>query len=187
MLEEIDDQQFLILGFDQARMANPQKTLERLRQTFPEAQVQLVKADLIAGREHLLFAARNALQAFKGRNRRAKSLAVELLLYISCQRQISKAISVLGVGPGDQRVIILGLSGSRSVLEELSKKAQALVNGQPADDLVEINSEKKASELKKVYHITPREFNASRFPHERDTEVLKRLVIERSALLALKS
>lgn len=187
MLEKIDHHYFLILGFDEARIADAEKTLKQLRSSFRRAQLQLLKADLIAGREHLLFAARNALEAFNGRNPRSKSLAVELLLYISCQRQISKAIRLLGVGPGDKRVVLVALSDSKDVLEELTKTARLFVTGHPADDLIEINTKKKVAELRKVYGVTNRELEAARFPAEKGTDVLKRLVIERSALLALEN
>ena len=101
LIDEIDDRYLLSLAFAKASISDPEQTLKQLRSISSEAEVQLVKADLIGGPEHLQFAARNALHSFSGAQRRSKSLAVELLLYISCQRQIAKAIKLLGVDSKD--------------------------------------------------------------------------------------
>ena len=92
LIEEIDNYYLLSLAFSSARISDPEQTLKQLRSINNKAEVQLVKSDLIAGLEHLQFAARNALSSFKGPRRRSKSLAMELLLYISCQSQIEKGI-----------------------------------------------------------------------------------------------
>src|SRR5437667_12813247 len=85
----------------------------------------------IGGPEHLQFAARNALYSFKGKRRRSKSLAMELLLYISCQRQIAKAIRFSGVDATDTRIAIVALSESRAALEERAPEAQSIVAHTP--------------------------------------------------------
>ncbi len=186
MLEEIDNHYLLTLGFDGARISDPEKILKQLRLSVQDAQVQLLKADLIAGREHLWFAGRNALISFNGRGRKSKSLAVELLLYVSCQGQISKAIQLLGVNKRDRRVALAALSESKDALEKLAEIAKSRISGKLSDDLLEIRSEEKAGELRRVYGITSRELEASRFPEETQLDVLKRLVIERSALVAVE-
>jgi len=122
MLDEIDHQYLLILGFDNARIIDPEKTLLLLRSTAAKAQVQLLKAKLIAGPEHLRFAARNALYSFRSKSPRSKSLAVEFLLYVSCQRQISKAIRLLGVEPTDRQVLLVALSESRRLFRNWSER-----------------------------------------------------------------
>src|SRR5438034_11744252 len=81
LIEEIDNYYLLSLAFSDARISDPEQTLKQLRSINNKAEVQLVKSDLIAGPEHLQFAARNALSSFKGPRRRSKSLAMELLLY----------------------------------------------------------------------------------------------------------
>ncbi|SRR5712692_4130170 len=185
MLEEIDHHYLLILGFDRARISDPERTLKQLRSAVQDAQVQLLKADLIAGREHLWFAGRNALISYNGTGRKSKSLAVELLLYVSCQRQISKAIELLGVNKRDKRIALTALSESKDALEKLAKVGKSKIDGSLNDDVIEIRSEKKAIELRKVYGITSKESEASRFAGETESELLKRLVIERSALVAI--
>src|SRR5437016_86490 len=77
LIEEIDNHYLLSLGFSNARISDPEQTLKQLRSINNQTEVQLVKADLIGGPEHLQFAARNALYSFKGKRRRSKSLAME--------------------------------------------------------------------------------------------------------------
>ncbi len=185
MLEEIDHHYLLVVAFDRARISDPENVLKQLRSTVPDAQVQLLKADLIAGREHLSFATRNALQSFKGTGRKSKSLAVEFLLFVSCQRQISKAIELLGVSTRDRRVALAALSESKSALERLEGLAESKIRGDRDDGLIEIRSKGKADGLRRVYGITSIESNASRFAEEPELDVLKRLVIERSSLVAI--
>src|SRR5205809_6442758 len=107
MMDELDHHYLLSLGFNNARIVDPEKTLRLLRSTAEKAQVQLLQAKLIAGPEHLSFAARNALHSFRSRSTRSKSLAVEFLLYVSCQRQIAKTIMLLGVELTDRHVELL--------------------------------------------------------------------------------
>jgi len=182
MLDEIDHQYLLILGFDNARIIDPVKTLLLLRSTAAKAQVQLLKAKLIAGPEHLRFAARNALYSFRSKSPRSKSLAVEFLLYVSCQRQISKAIRLLGVEPTDRQVLLVALSESKEALQELERASGSLL-GEADVGLVQIGSSQKLAEIQRSYGVSKREIEAARFEGENDSEVLKRLIVERSALL----
>jgi len=182
MMDEIDHQYLLSLGFDNARIVAPEKTLRQLRSASDKAQVQLLKATLVAGPEHLRFAARNALHSFRSKSPRSKSLAVEFLLYVSCQRQISKAISLLGVEPTDRQVVLVALSESREAIQEVESLSKSFF-GEADDSLVEIGSNRKLSEIQRSYGVSKREMEAARFEGENNSDVLKRLIVERSALL----
>lgn len=148
--------------------------------------IQLLRADLIAGKEHVLCAARNAIAGYSSRHRKSKSLAVELLLYVSCQRQISKAINLLGVRPKDKKIVLVALAESGRHLADLAADISSIIDGHQEDSLVEIYSSKKSASLRKTYGISSKEMEAARLPGEPEVEVLKRLVIERSALLTLE-
>lgn len=146
----------------------------------------MMRADRIAGTEHLSFATRNAVKAFGRKYKRSRSLAMEILLYASCQRQISKAIVLLGVNPSTSQVAVAALSTRIGVLVDLQEVLQKMLGGKMDDGVLEIRTERKLSELKKVFGILDRELEASRLEGEEDAEVVKRLVVERSALLALE-
>ncbi len=59
--------------------------------------VQVMDASLVFGMVHLLSAANHAVRAFERAKNTASSLATELLVYASGERQISKAIELMGV------------------------------------------------------------------------------------------
>jgi len=186
LIKEINSHYLLSLGFAKASIADPEHTLEQLRSVNKQAEVQLVKADLIAGPEHLQFAARNAIYSFNGKRRRSKSLAMELLVYVSCQRQIAKAIKFLGVDSKDSRIALVALSDSKDAILELDRRARLIVSGEQADNLIEIGSKQKMAQLQRSYGVTGREMEAARFEGETDSSILKRLIVERSALLDIR-
>lgn len=186
MLEEIDHQYLLYLGFDGADVADPERTLRQLRRGGEQVALQLLKLGLVAGPEHLRYAARNALHSFKGERRRSKSLAVEYLLYLSCQRQISKAIAFMGIQPSDRQIILVALSESKTALERLAREAPSLIGGKVDASLIESTSKRKLVDLQHAYGVSKKEMEAARFSGETDEQVVKRLIVERSALLDLE-
>jgi len=186
LIEEIDDYYLLSLAFAKAKVSDPEQTLRQLRSINNQTEVQLVRADLIAGPEHLQFAARNAIYSFKGARRRSKSLAVEFLLYISCQRQIAKAIKFLGVDSDDSRIALVALSNSKDATQELDRHAKSVVGGEEDYGLIEIGSKQKIAELQRSYGVADTEMEAARLEGETDSSVLKRLIVERSALLDIE-
>jgi tRNA threonylcarbamoyladenosine modification (KEOPS) complex Cgi121 subunit len=186
LIEEIDSYYLLSLGFAKANIRDPEGKLKQLRGIDNRAEVQLVKADLIAGPEHIQSAARNALYSFKGQRRRSKSLAVEFLLYLSCQRQIARAITFLGVDSKDSRVALVALSDSKDAMTELARKAESIIGGVQDDGQVEIGSKQKIARLQQSYGVTVKEMDGTRSEGETDSDVLGRLIVERSALLDLE-
>ena len=186
MIEEVGGKHLLILGLVTPKLADPEGILRKLRSIDDRVQVQLFKPALVAGPEHLRFAARNALDSFRGKSPRSRSLAVELLIYASCQRQISRAIRLLGVEPGDSQVLVVALSDSREALERLAAETRLVIRGELNDGLVQIGSRNKFASLLRAYGVSKREIEAARFSEESDSDVLKRLIVERSALLRIR-
>src|SRR5256886_3622585 len=186
LIKEIDNYYLLSLGFAKASIADPEQLLRQLRSINKQVEVQLVKADLIAGPEHLQFAARNAIHSFNGKRRRSKSLAMELLLYVSCQRQIAKAIKFLGVDSKDSRIALVALSNSKDATQELDRHAKPVVGGEEDYGLIEIGSKQKIAELQRSYGVADTEMERSEERRETDSSLMQRLIIERSALLEIR-
>lgn len=186
LIEKIDRRYLLCLAFGKASIPDPEHTLKELRSISNQAEVQLVKSDVVAGLEHLRLAAGNAIYSFNGKRRRSKSLAMELLLYISCQGQIAKAIKFLGVDSKDSRIALVALSDSKDAIQELDRRARLIVSGEQDDNLIEIGTKQKMTQLQRSYGLTSREMEAARFVGEADSSVLKRLIVERSALLNIE-
>ncbi len=78
--------------------------------------VQLLGSALIAGEEHLLSAAQNALNAWMGDYAISRSLDVEILLYASGQYQIGVALEKMGVTDESESVAAVVLATDESNL-----------------------------------------------------------------------
>lgn len=69
--------------------------------------IQLFRADMIYNRAHLESAVIHAQRAFERKKNTAKTLALEILLYASGERQIRTAIKKMGVRDGDMEIAIV--------------------------------------------------------------------------------
>ena len=63
--------------------------------------VVLIDPNMVAGKDHLLSAARHAERSFSEGTNRSKTLLTEIILYAAWERQISKALSKMK--PKDER------------------------------------------------------------------------------------
>ena len=89
---------------------DPKATLAEL-QEFVRARggwAQIVDADHVAGREHVLSAVEHARRSIDRGLGASGKFELEFLLYLSGERQISRAIEAAGVRPGRPFVMILG-------------------------------------------------------------------------------
>ena len=82
--------------------------------------IQVVNAKVIYGKEHLFSAAEHALRSFSQGTNATNSLALEILLYASGERQITKAIKKMGIRTGRQQLAFILLASKKP---EKTKKA----------------------------------------------------------------
>jgi tRNA threonylcarbamoyladenosine modification (KEOPS) complex Cgi121 subunit len=149
-------------------------------------EVQLVDARKIFNIEHIYFAAFNALKAFKNGKNISNNLAIELLLYISGQSQIKKAIEIFGLKEGKMDVVFICIGERKKDLENFSKILQNKFNIIIDNSLVELPSRKKIKYLKSIFEISDQELYTSRQKKDALENVLTMLIIERMALLYAK-
>ena len=185
--QKIGSYSLFVQGFRDARVADSEKVLKGLRGSFQGVDLQLLRADRVAGSQHIILSARNAIDSFLGKDRRAKHLSMEFLLFASGEHQIIEAIKLLGVTASTAELVLVGLSETSLNASLLSNMVTESVKGIPDDAVLEIGTKKKVDDLKRAYNIPDKELNASKMPSEEDTSVLKRLIVERSALLALEN
>ena len=81
--------------------------LEEFRTETKGAPIQFFDARHVAGPQHLYFAAFNALNVFEKRTNISNNLEVEALLYASAQRQIQKAVEMMGIKQDSTEVAAL--------------------------------------------------------------------------------
>jgi tRNA threonylcarbamoyladenosine modification (KEOPS) complex Cgi121 subunit len=174
-----------ITGFRNAKIGNVKALLNAVRKQVPKgAEVQFFDADLVTSWQHLYFAVLNALMTFRNGRNISKSLAVEVLLYASAQRQIKKAIALIGVKRVSANVatVIISENGSsaRMALSVVSK----CIGAEPDEKVLEL-SEKKVQRIKLAFGISELELETSTVK-DNSEQALVDLVIERVALLSTK-
>ena len=118
-----------------AALADPRAALADL-QAFARARggwAQLLDAGRVLGRDHVVSAFEHASRAFGQGTNSTGSLEVELLLYVSGERQISKAIDLAGVKARRPFVVVCGGVRLRVLLDRAGWRADdRVVRATPA-------------------------------------------------------
>lgn len=81
--------------------------------------IQLLNADAIASKNHIIHGVNQAFLAFERGENLAKDISVEIVLRCSAQRQISKAFKMLGLKEGDMNLCAVMIN-SNDYGDELS-------------------------------------------------------------------
>jgi KEOPS complex subunit Cgi121 len=172
-----------LLGFRDVHIASIDVFLTQLRRVAP-IPLQVFDAAVIASQQHLLFATLNALTAFEQGQRISENLAVEILLYASGQRQISKAIELMGVKPTTATIAVAFLTATPDDAETMEAKLTQAIPG-VRDDRVLAFQAGKVERVINAFAVTDRELAAVADDGENPWVALVKIVIERGALLAI--
>lgn len=185
MIREIEgfSKYIAIAGFRNVRIGNVNGLLDAVRGRIREACVQFFDARGIAGWEHLLFAVLNALRAFESKMNISNSLAIETLLFASAQRQIRKAVELLGIKPESSRVAALIIAETQQGAAEALETVSELIPGERDDSVVELADE-KIEDIKRLFGISDLELRSKLKKEGLEKQALIDLVIEHVALLA---
>lgn len=140
-----------------------------------DCTIQLLDARGIAGKEHIYNAVVHAINSFKRKNNIANDLGMEICLRASAQRQISRAIEILGLknGPMEICVVLVDCEANKEVEEEVEVENQ-LNNIFERDDGV---LEPDENILKEIYGLKNKEIHV--------LGSLPYTLIERTTLLIL--
>jgi tRNA threonylcarbamoyladenosine modification (KEOPS) complex Cgi121 subunit len=180
------DQYLVVAGFKNVKIANIDKFFADVKERTGNACVQFFDATLIAGRNHLRFAALNSLNAFKNRLNISNSLAMETLLYASAQHQIKDAVKLLGVKLKSSPVAVLVLAETQNQASSILESVSGLLQGERDDSVVEFSNE-KVDGLRRLFRISEVELEAKTEREGAQKQALLDLVIEHMALLAAES
>ncbi len=186
MIKRIEsfDKHIGITGFRNVKIEDAKSLLNGIRKKTEGVSVQFFNANLIAGPEHLYFATLNALKAFESNLNISNSLAVEILLYASAQRQIKKAVELLGIKDESSEVTVLVLAETEDKVRETLEAISEFIQGIPDDDVIEL-SDKKFEMIRELFGISDFELEAKLEKKVFEKEALIDLVMEHMALLAI--
>jgi KEOPS complex subunit Cgi121 len=85
------------------------KEIDTLGKTH-KIMIQLINADLIFSKLHVISAVEHALRSFDHKDNATSSLNLELLLYLAGERQIHKAIKKVGITTHTTNFVIIIVS-----------------------------------------------------------------------------
>ncbi len=168
-------------GFRDTSIGDIDGFLERMGEAVAPALFQVFDADRVAGWEHLFFAAVNAVKAYEAGTAISRSLAIEVLLYVSCQDQISRALDLVGVTPSTERVALLVLADGKEAAEKAFGRASVAL-GIEDDSVLGLDAE-KCVRIKETFGVSDSELEAV---GGSELDALMRLLVERGALLPLR-
>jgi KEOPS complex subunit Cgi121 len=180
------NEKITIIGFRNVKIENINTFLETFRIENKNVQIQFFNAKYIASSEHLFFAALNALNSFDKKTNISNNLAVEALLYASAQRQITKAVKMLGIKQDSLEVAVLILTESISQKNEFLKLISNIISGERDDSVLDLTDEKFRN-IKQLFEISDLELEAKLQKEGQEKQALIDLVIEHMALLGTKS
>jgi KEOPS complex subunit Cgi121 len=183
---EEPNENITIVGFRNVQIEGVNGFLEYFRKEKGGASVQFFDAKHVAGPQHLYFAALNALNAFEKNTNISNNLAVEALLYASAQRQIKKAVKMLGIKKDSSEVAALIITENRHKKSDHLRLVTKTIPGERDDSVLKL-TDKKLETIKTLFGISDLEFKAKLEKEGLEKEAITDLVIERMALLGTKS
>lgn len=185
MLKYIEEfrKQVEVTGFRNVRIRDIEEFLKMIRKEKPlNVEIQFFDAKFVATWQHLYFAALNALTAFKNKENMSKSLAMETMLYASAQRQILKAMKLLGIKPDSSEIAVLIIGEKSEAIKSALSMVSKHVKSEPDDSVLELSKE-KATIIQKIFEISSVALKTVVKKDDLERAVAD-LVIERMALLA---
>jgi len=175
------DKAVSIGGFRSVTVNDVDELLSSLRKATSPSVFQIFDATRIAGWRHLYMAAVNAVGAFESGSPISRGLGIEVLLYASCQNQISRALDVVGVSPDTEKLGLVVLNDGPGEADAAFERAANLLG--EADDSVLGLDETKFQEVVEVFGVSENELEA--VGGGRDN-ALTSLLVEKGALLPLR-
>ncbi len=136
----------------------------------PECTIQLMNAEGIAGKKHVIHATIHAIKSFSRKENISNDLGLEICVRTSGQRQISQALKMLGIKNGDLKVCAVAVDCEENIMEKLQE-----VLGERKDKVLEADDDK----LKKLYGISSVEIETA--------GSISKILMERTSLLIIET
>lgn len=147
--------------------------------------IQFLDSSLIVSIGHLLSAAQNAVNAWKGDYMLTRGLDAEILVYASAQRQISRAIENLGIRDGLQSIALVVVGSSKKDVRNVITKMITKVGEEVKTAFVP--DRERLERIMHHYGVNEKEVKALTDSDEIEiwAEALSRCVVSRVSIVAL--
>jgi len=165
------------------KINDTEKLLKKLHAAKPlDTGLQIFDAKFVATWQHIYFAVLNALKAFRNNENISKSLAVEIMIYASAQRQIQKAMKSLGITPRTSEMAIVLIGDKAESLKYTLSQISKIIKLHEDEAVLELTRAKVKLILER-FNISDLELKTV-MGENGLYAALTSLVIERMALLA---
>ncbi len=171
-----------ITGFSNVKIEDAESFLKATRRKQQGTAVQLFNAELVATWQHLYFAVVNALTAFRNRSNISKSVAMEVMLYASAQRQIRKAIALVGVKRNSANVAVVIIGENPDVVNAVLSSVSKRFGSEPNETVLALSADKVQS-IRSAFRISDNEMKTV-VKSSAVQQALVDIVCERMALLS---
>ena len=147
--------------------------------------IQFLDSSLIVSIGHLLSAAQNAVNAWKGDYMLTRGLDAEVLVYASTQRQIGRAIENLGIHDGLQSIALAVVGGDKKAVCDVITKMVNKVGEEVKPAFVP--DRERLERIMHHYGINEKEVKALTDSDEVEiwAEALSKCVVSRVSIVAL--
>jgi len=173
----------LITGFRNVEVKNVEEFLKLIKkEKKPNVEIQFFDSRFIATWQHIYFAILNTLTAFKDNKNISKNIAIETMLYASAQRQIKKAINLLGIKSRSTEISMFIIADKLEVIEPILFIVSRYLNSKPDDTTLAL-SKKKIEFILKTFRILDIEYKNVTKKAELEKTLIN-IIIEKMALLA---
>lgn len=179
----------LFVGFAEIENVNTlsKDDLISLASKVPEhvLAIQFLDSSLISGLGHLLSASQNALNAWKGNYALSRTLSVEILVYASAQRQISKALDIIGISEKSRTLALVVLGDNQEKVRYATDDIISQV-GHETKQMFEQNQE-RFERVSRAFSISMVEIQTISNSDQLDDlfDALTRCVMNKVSLVAL--
>jgi tRNA threonylcarbamoyladenosine modification (KEOPS) complex Cgi121 subunit len=175
-----------VIGFGNVKIPNIDTMLFQFKEQNKGAPIQFFDAKHIAGKQHMYFAAIHALNALNKKTNISNNIAIEALLYASAQRQIKKAVKMLGINQETTEVVALIIAKDNQEKQTYLNLVAKIIPGERNDNVIELTN-KKIVAIKKMFKISEKEFKTNLKNEGLEREAITDLILEHMALLVTKS
>lgn len=165
---------------------NLEETLRAAQSHLGDVCVQLVDLNKVAGSRYLFLATYSAVKSFHSKQPISRTLAMELLLYASADRQISEAIRRVGISGSTKETAALAVASSTETLIAARGFLEKQLGTECSDVLLDSWSKDRLGAVQENFSISSKELSATLRKNEDLQNAIERLAIERSSLLSVR-
>ncbi|MEJ2249824.1 MAG: KEOPS complex subunit Cgi121, partial [Candidatus Lokiarchaeota archaeon] len=173
-----------------------------LETQFSDSIIQFFKDEYILNQNHIFFAVYHVLKSFLDGKSISNKKNIELLLYLSCNRQIRIALEAFGINDANLRSkkLTYCIISTHNNIKELNNELLQLLNANESDITLNKKSEEKFNKVKKFFELTNlhiktvlKSFDVrdtvdlNAIPLENLFKGLEDLICEKMALLSLEN